>query len=138
VRFDAPVVAAGVLDPDAAQEIRANTEWGETPRVSAADIGEVTLAEDRRSFDFLPGPRAATGTLYVTCEGACPAGTVEVTRGEGGALRAKLQEGDATLGKLRVGMKAGTVFLPPRAEAAAAPSDDQRAALEALGYLGGD
>ncbi len=138
VRFDGAIADAGVLDPDAGQEIRANIEWGETPRVSAADVGEVTLAPDRRSFQFLPGPRAATGTLYVTCEGACPEGALESTAADGAPVRTKIREGDIHLGKLRVGMKPGTIFLPPRGEAAAAPSDDQRAALEALGYLGGD
>ncbi len=131
VRFDAPIADAGVIDPEAERASRANLEWGESPPITVADVGEVHVSADKRTVRFEPGPRAAGHQVQVGCEGPCPPGTVTV-----GATSTLLAAGDLTFGPLRVRATPGTVVTVPRTdEALAAPEDAQLHALEALGYL---
>ncbi len=55
VGLPAPATRAGILDPEALVERRANVEWGETPRRVPADIGEVSLSDDRTTLSIRPG-----------------------------------------------------------------------------------
>jgi len=132
--FDAPVATAGIIDPEAERPARANLEWGELPAVTVAEVGAVDVSEDRRTVRFLPGPRASGHQVYVSCDGACPLGTVTV-----GNLSAPLEAGTTALGELRLDATPGTLLqVPATNEDLAAPESGQMQALEALGYVDPD
>ncbi len=134
--FEAPLADAGVLDPEAARDLRANVEWGEAPKVPASAVGSVTLSDDRRTVSFAPGPEALGQALWFACDGACPSGSVSA---EGGAP-VLLTEGRLALGPAEVRAATGTLLVPTRSaeDALTAPDAAQVEALRQLGYLDGD
>jgi arylsulfatase A-like enzyme len=132
--FDGPIATAGIIDPEAERPARANLEWGELPAVTVAEVGAVELSADRRSVRFLAGPRASGHRIYVSCDGACPLGTVTV-----GNLSAALTPGMLALGELRMEAQPGTLLqVPTTDEDLAAPESGQMQALQALGYVDSD
>lgn len=135
VRFSVPVAAAGVIDPEAERDTRANLEWGEVPPVTVADVGTVTMSEDRLVVRIVPGPKADDHRFWIGCDGACPSGevaTIDATL--------PLAEGDLLLPGGRVEAHLGTVIeVPPTDEHLRGPAEaNQLQALEALGYLAPD
>jgi hypothetical protein len=135
--FDAPVADAGVIDPEAARDLRANLEWGESPKLPVAAVGSVSLESDGRVVRFSPGPEAVGQTLWIACADACPAGTVRAGVSE---VEQPFAEGRQTVGPGELRITAGTLLLPSTAPDASvpAPSDAQVEALRQLGYLDGD
>jgi arylsulfatase len=133
VRFDADVKEAGVIDPEAGREVRANLEWGEVPTLTPKDIAEVSV--DGRDVRIVPG-RSPTGTIYVFGPGPKAKGTV-VAPNESVPLRA----GALRAGNAMLRAAPGTLILVRDTEAQALAEDqDPEAidALKALGYVGGD
>ncbi len=133
---------AGVLDPEAISAHRANLEFGEKPKKTAADVGDVELSADRRSLMFRPG-RVGAGTLYVLFDTA-PTRAVSVARA---GAELPLDGGAWAAGEHRIRVVPGTVIVPPPGEAArivachgraeaSDVSDADLRALEALGYVG--
>ncbi|MDP2305440.1 MAG: sulfatase [Pseudomonadota bacterium] len=134
LRFDAPIAAAGIIDPEAERSSRANLEWGELAAVSIADVGRIVVSPDKLSVRFLPGPRAAGHQLYVSCEEACPPGTILA-----GSGNSPLVEGSLAIGDLRFEAAAGTLLdVPSVEEQLAAPGSAQIQALQSLGYIDPD
>ncbi len=134
VTFDAPILAAGVLDPELNVEVRANLEWGERPERLPEEVGTVVVAEDHRSLVFTPGPKTRGGALYVQCEAApCPTGTFTA-----GPKSGKF-EGSRNLGGSLYVVEPGTLLVPhdrsDNPEEGTAATDAERDQLEALGYL---
>ncbi len=72
VRFDGPLDAAGVVDPEALRPVRANREYGETPPRVADDVAAVTLDTSRTVLRIAPGRAPQGGIVYATCASACP------------------------------------------------------------------
>ena len=133
IEFRADVQEAGVIDPEAGREVRANLEWGEVPPVTAKDVAEVSV--EGRDVKIVPG-RSPTGTIYVLGPGPKAKGTVVAPDGttalKGGAVRA---------GNTMLRATPGTLILVRDTEAQALAEDqDPEAidALKALGYIGGD
>ncbi len=84
LHFDRPVQAF-IFDPEAAQDRRANLEWGEIPLVLPADVRRMQLSEKCRALTFVPGPKGE-GTLALL--GLPPEAEVTVQRERGvGPLR---------------------------------------------------
>lgn len=142
--FTAPIEGAGVIDPEAGNPARANLEWGERPRVTVEAVGPVRISEDRTQVAWLPGPGAKGQSLYITCAGSCPTGTLTV----GSGTTAPMDPGPVAAqgGVLRV--SPGTILVPAMTEAEAiaqvpagtssgeaASASSELEALQALGYV---
>ncbi len=139
LRFDAPIAAAGVVDPEAERETRANLEWGELPEVTRDQVGRIRVGEDQRTVFFTPGPRASGHRIWVTCVATCPAGTLEIGQ-SGRALlgAAPLTAGPIEVGATRVDVRPGTLLeVPEHGEAHAPATAGQLEALKQLGYVDG-
>jgi arylsulfatase A-like enzyme len=149
--FTLPVaaVAAGVLDPESITKRPVNQEWGEQPPKWPADVGTVTLSDDKRTVTFVPGDDP-TGILWVTFDKAVP---IDVTAARGGTpVAATTSAGDGRVvfrvDGARAAFIAGPVIVPPPDEAilmsaiaakkgAAAETDDLQM-LKSLGYIGNE
>ncbi len=133
VSFDADVVEAGIIDPEAGREVRANLEWGEVPPQMRKDIGEVSV--DGRNVRIVPGP-SPSGTVYVLGPGASATGTIVAPTGS-----TPLRSGSLRAGNAMLRATPGTLILvrDTEAQALAAEQDPEAIdALKALGYVGGD
>jgi arylsulfatase A-like enzyme len=132
LRFDAPVEAAAVIDPEAARLRRANLEWGERPPVRPDDVARIQLAPDRRSLRVEPGP---VGEGVIAVLGLPPTAQVSV---EEGATTLPLRPGAARLGGALGQVSVGVVIFPRDSEAArlaARAEGPEREALRAMGYV---
>lgn len=136
VELDAPVEAAGIMDPEAKRHVRANLEWGEAPEKTVADVGTVSLSADKKTLRYEPGPKPQDGALWVQCAvSPCPGGKVSVGERSGTIAGEVVKDRS-----LRVSFEPGWIFVPlvTEAEAIATPASGEMEALEALGYVGGD
>ena len=143
-RLPAPAVAAGVIDPEAAVATPANQAWGEEPNRTEADVGSVTLSDDKQILTFTPAPASSgrvDGLLYVLFEAA--QGTDSLTLRRADAPLEPTTPGSWSMGTDRLRVSAGTVLVPPRSEAdrirtlrgATEDAGENRALLEVLGYV---
>jgi hypothetical protein len=133
VQFATDVQEAGVIDPEAGREVRANLEWGEVPPVTAKDVAAVSL--EGRDVRIVPG-RSPTGTIYVFGPGPKSKGKVVAPNGT-----AALHAGELRAGNTMLRATPGTLVLVRDTEAQALAEDqDPEAidALKALGYVGGE
>lgn len=134
LEFDGPLAAGGVIDPEAGLVTRANLEWGEKPRLTPADVGDVSLSPDRTRAVFRPGRAAKGGTFYVACEGPCPDGVVVV----GGDIRTPITPGGIPAAGAILRATAAPVIRPTRSEAdaiGAVAGSGEMETLKALGYV---
>ncbi len=149
--FPTPALAADILDPERVSDHPANQVWGETPRLTPADIGRATLSEDGRTLRVVGG-RIGQGRLWVRFPEDVDVETL-IVKTEG------RPEEPARGGRMRragwsVIATAGPVLVPGADEAeriAACQGADRQASqgstdahdgatmglLEALGYVGG-
>lgn len=133
IEFATDVQEAGVIDPEAGREVRANLEWGEVPPLTAKDIATVSV--EGRVVRIVPG-RSPTGTIYVLGPGPKSKGKVVGPNGT-----AALSAGALRAGNTMLRATPGTLILVRDTEAQALAEDqDPEAidALKALGYVGGD
>ena len=124
--FPAPLLDAGVIDPEAARPRRANLEWGEIPPVRPQDVAAVTLSADRAVVTITPGS-SPTGTVYLLGPGA----QAQARTADGRVLA----DGHASA-TLRIA--AGTIIVPQDSEAArltALADPESWDALKAMGYV---
>lgn len=136
---DAQPYAAGIVDPEAGEATRANLEWGEKPRLTPADVGD--LRRDGDGFVFRP-QRAAGQTLWFACAAACAAPLVTAADGRAQTL----VDGEQEFGGLKLTAHRGWMLMPTRTEADAlktlpvsqAGSNDEMQQLELLGYVAPD
>ncbi|HHO54570.1 MAG TPA: hypothetical protein ENK18_27775 [Deltaproteobacteria bacterium] len=145
LQLPAPAFMAGVLDPEAIVEHRANIEWGETPKHLPEDIGEVELSEDKKTLIFEPGefPKGIVYVMFETPQD--PIGARLLV----GAQAVELEQGKRGMvwkdGEQSVLLDPGTVLIPPPTEAermgigpGATSSDDENTKMLCeLGYLQG-
>jgi len=136
--------AAGVLDPEAIAEHRANVEWGEIPKKLPADVGEVELSADARTVTYRPGPKP-DGMLYVLFAEPADAAAATVTvDGQEVALLTDPSGAAAwSQGNQQLELRPGTVVIPPPTEAdrmglgpGAEGATDEMDLLRELGYVG--
>jgi hypothetical protein len=142
ITLPAPALGADVLEPEATMARRANLEWGEPPKKTASQVGQVTLADDKRSLVFTPGT-SPTGIVWVQFEEAQLASgvtlkrqgkTLALTEAKNGTFRHKAS-------KTSVVIDPGTLLVPPPGEAAlmealaASKGEDLTADEEALRLL---
>jgi hypothetical protein len=139
----APARAAGVLDPEAIAEHRANIEWGEIPKKLPSDVGSTELSDDRTVLTFTPGPKA-DGMLYVLFEQPVdPSGATLQIDGQPATLAALGDNLQWTKGPNSLEIRPGTVVVPPPTEAdrmGLGPGAEGGAStmelLKELGYVG--
>jgi len=136
LRFQSPVQEAGVIDPEAARERRANLEWGERPPVLPAEVATVTVSEDGLDVHVVPGSQP-NGTLYVLGPALDDPGTVVSAEGEH-----PLQPSLRLVGGSRVRFRSGTIIVPRQSEAdflhldfGSSDDDASIQALRELGYM---
>jgi hypothetical protein len=132
IEFGADVKEAGVIDPEAGREVRANLEWGEVPPTTAKDVATVSV--EGRDVRIVPG-RSPSGTIYVLGPGPKSKGKVVSPKGT-----AALHPGALRAGNTMLKATPGTLILVRDTEAQALAEDqDPEAidALKALGYVGG-
>jgi len=142
IALPAPAIGADVLNPEAAMARRANLEWGEAPKKTAEEVGQVALAEDKRSLVFTPGT-APTGIVWVQFETAQDASGVSVSRGGSTLAFEESKNGTHRWKEPRssIVVAPGTVLVPPPGEAslmqalAARNGEDLTADEEALRLL---
>ena len=103
---------AGVVDPEAGEETRANLEWGEKPNLLQSDLGE--LRPDGDGWIFRP-MRAAGQTLWFGCAQTCPDGTITAAN----ESSAPLTEGEILVGGMKLQASRGWMLRPTRTEAEA-------------------
>jgi hypothetical protein len=134
ITFDAPVFAAGVMDPEFNEKTRANLEWGEHPRVTPEEVGAAGLSADGRVATFTPGTDAPGHTWWVQCiEVTCPDATLAM-----GDKSVRLSTADRLAGGTRYAVEDGWVHIPldsgdrPEAETEVGSQMEQ---LEELGYV---
>lgn len=141
-----PALTAGVLDPEAVTRKPVNKVWGERPPRTPADVGEVTLSEDRSVVRFRSGPHGQ-GVLYVLFKEASDPADARLHYPGDDTPRRPTRGVWAAQG-LTLEVRPGAVVVPPPDEAARIracelaqgeddPTGDERALLEALGYVGG-
>ncbi len=134
VIFEEPVREAGVIDPEAVRERRANLEWGERPLTLPADVARVSVSEDGLTVRVEPGPDP-DGTIYVLGPGL-DARAVVVD----GEEQMPLQPALRMVAGGRVRFRSGTLIVPKESEADYLHLDfgstDDDAAIEALRELG--
>jgi hypothetical protein len=141
IELPAPAVTAGVLDPEAIIEHRANIEWGELPKKLPGDVGHVTLSDDKKKVTFAPGPDAS-GMLYVLFDAPQTADGAKVALGEKPLPLSPAKRGRAWReGKREIIVDPGTIAIPPPTEAdrmgigpGAEGAAGEMAELCALGY----
>jgi len=139
----APARAAGVLDPEATAEHRANIEWGEIPKQLPADVGSVALSDDGTVVTFTPGPKA-NGMLYVLFDAPHDvAGASLAVDGQAAELSVADSKATWKQGPNELSLLPGTVIVPPPTEAdrmglgpGAEGGDDEMDLLRELGYVG--
>ena len=150
ITFADPVVGADVLDPEAVTKRPANQEWGEVPKRTPAQVGAVTITEDRRTIRFVPGPDPR-GVLWVTFA-ALPTTAPTASRAGRPLALTPTAPGRAPrwiwlVGRERLAVTIGPVVLPPadeailmaaRAAGEGAASEQDIDLLQSLGYLHGD
>lgn len=129
-------LTAGIIDPESGEQTRANLEWGEHPRLTVADVGELR-SDAPGSWSFRPA-RAAGQTLFVACAGPCPGGSIEGAGGE----KAPLADGEIALGAMKLQVRQGVLLRPTRTEADAlatlpstAGTSQEMEQLKLLGYV---
>ncbi|NOY28389.1 MAG: sulfatase, partial [Oligoflexia bacterium] len=136
--FDQPVSGAGVIDPEASRTHRANLEWGETPVLSPEEVATVTVSDDGRTVQIVPGSHGK-GTVYILG----PTARSSATLGSGGKA---VGPGALNAAGVRLTVQPGIVIAPTETEQAAlaavqgqtgdsGPSAEQVQALRSLGYL---
>ena len=59
IRLPEPALAALIVDPEAETRSPANQVWGQPPKRTTDDIGQLEVADDKRSVTFTP----ASGTI---------------------------------------------------------------------------
>lgn len=137
----ARALLAGVLDPEAIVEHRANIEWGEQPKKLPFEVGAATLSADGTTLTFAPGS-SPDGILYVLYEKAVDPRGVKATLG-GTPIAFHDDPSGPTWSDaaFSVVIAPGTVVVPPATEAArmglglrAAAKTSDIALLCALGY----
>lgn len=146
--FPKRATGAGVIDPEnLLAGGRANKAWGEKPRKTPEDVGEVALAEDGLSLTLTPGSKA-DGVLWVRfdeevgTEGASLALGDKALSLEQSARKATYVGATGT----RVTIEPGMIVVPPPDEAArmrslAAPGSresSETCQLCQLGYIVGE
>lgn len=129
-------MTAGIIDPEAGEETRANLEWGEHARLVPADVGDLR-PEGQNTWIFRPA-RAAGQTLYFACAGPCAEGTIGAVDGSNAALR----DGKIEVGGMKLNASRGFMLRPTRTEADAlaalptsAGSSQEMEQLKLLGYV---
>jgi hypothetical protein len=141
LKLPKPCRVAGVIDPEAFAQRRANQVWGETPPVLTDDVATVLVSEDRQTLTITTGT-AGSGTLYVLFDHSTSVGGTLTTRDGVWQVREGPQVGVPVVGRMDV--RPGTVIQPPKGEAAlieeqvgAVPSADvsTRELLIRLGYM---
>jgi arylsulfatase A-like enzyme len=138
-----PADDAFVLEPERTIAVRANEEWGETPKKVVADIGEVTLSDDKKTLTWKPGPKPTGGVIFVRFP--APVGVAGAAMQFGAEALPTETDAEGRLSwstaTMNITIAPGTVFVPPIDEAermANRVSEDQRAMLAQLGYLDSD
>jgi arylsulfatase A-like enzyme len=138
----AEALSAGVIDPEHITRTPVNQEWGEVPKLRPADVGEVTLSDDKRTVRVLAGPRGK-GRLYVRFDQ--PAPTTELTATLGGVAGTGNEQGRISWQVGSVAPQPGIVIVPPvdeatrmKACATGSGTEEEIEQLRALGYIGGD
>ena len=143
VQLPAPILGAGVLDPETDLVHRANREWGEPPKQYPDDIGTVAVDDDRMAFEFTPGPDSA-GILWVQADTPIDLARVTLTRGDDLPLTDSPDGHRWGSGTETIRIQGGPVLVPPPGEAArmgigvsrdGATSTEERRKLCLLGYL---
>ncbi len=141
LHFSEPIDRAGVIDPEAAVQRRANLEWGELPATLPDDVAQVSLSDDHHSVTITPGPKPS-GTVYLLG----PSAYADVQLVDEQSIR-PLQAGRQPVAHGNIVLKPGTVIVPLETEAAAlaawhtgdaddGASAEQIEVLQALGYVG--
>lgn len=136
-----PCEAAGVIDPEAAREHRANFAWGERPPISPEDVATVERSEDGLRLTVRRGS-SGQGTLWVRFADEVPElFAIEDAHGKRlGATRPGQRRLQLRGDVLRV--RPGVVLDPPPTEASRVrareeTTDEETCTLCALGYLSG-
>jgi arylsulfatase A-like enzyme len=148
VEIDLPAKAlgAGILDPEAVIEHRANLEWGEIAKRLPEQVGMASLSEDGTRVTIAPGPQPE-GIVWVRFAGPVDPTEAKV-RLDGKPLMletvATPAGARASAGSNLITLTAGQVVVPPPTEHArmmklaeigdVAVSEQQM--LEELGYIG--
>ena len=119
VTLPAAALGADVLDPEATLAKRANLEWGEPPKRTAAEVGTVVLSEDKRKLVFTPGSKPS-GVIWVQFEQTQSAAGVQLIRDD---QPLEMEDGKNETrrwrqSKLHITVDPGTVLVPPPGEAA--------------------
>jgi arylsulfatase len=138
IALPAPAIDAFVVDPERTVAVRVNEEWGEKPKKTSADIGEVRLSDDKRTLVWTPGAKPTGGTLFVRFDQEVdPQGARLSYQGRELPLAATDGGWGWAANAMNITLVPGTVFVPPpdEAERMAAASQDERAMLEGLGYI---
>jgi arylsulfatase A-like enzyme len=135
----ADALVADVLDPELHTRQRANQEWGEVPKVLPSDVGQLTLADDKRTIRFVAGPKGK-GKLYVRfAEPTAFAGLGATLRGTEATIDAR---GKLTWKNASVEVSPGVVLVSPESEVSrmkqcgnGTSTDAELEELRALGYI---
>lgn len=131
VEFDQAPTHAGVIDPEAGLNRRANLEWGEYPAVRPEHVALVSYEDGR--LQVQPGP-LGSGSLYLL--GPTPASTARLRVGEG--VR-PLTVGRHELGEGALTVRPGSLLVPQEHESVPGGEEpanaEQIEALQVLGYL---
>lgn len=133
VVFTAPVEEAGVIDPEAGRQVRANLEWGERPQILSQDVASVVLSDDHLTVNITPGPSIGGQTLFIACPPkGCP--EAQIVSGD---LQIPLQEESKTVfSEASLQAHLGTILLQRITEAEELSGTVEGAQIEALKVLG--
>ena len=143
IALPVPAIDAFVVDPERTVAVRANEEWGEKPKKTTADIGEVTLSADKQTLTWMPGPRPTGGVIFVRFEQQADVKVAKIRHNDVELPLAESPEGGFgwNTKAMSIALVPGTVFVPPPDEAeqmARAASSDEAEMLINLGYLQAD
>lgn len=145
VRFQLPATATGadVLDPEATMAHRANLEWGEMPKKTAEEVGEVQLSDDRMTITFTPGT-SPIGVIWAQFDAPIQVSDVKVEQ-SGEALEHTGTDVQRIWMKQdrKLILRSGPMLVPPPGEAARMKalagesnvSADETQLLMELGYI---
>lgn len=142
IQLPAKAVYADVLEPERNVAVRANEEWGETPKKRKEDIGVVTLADDGMSLTWQPGKKPTGGVLFVQFEADADPKGAKIQHGGQDLPMSTSDAGEWgwNSSAMSITIVPGTVFKPPPDEAdrMAAAAADERQMLIDLGYIAPD
>ncbi len=139
-----PALWAEVVPPSMTIPDPANQAWGEPPRRDIAEIGSVTLSDDKKTLTYAAGTRPKDGLIFVRFASDASPDQARLLAGDEELLLLRATVWSHASPERTIRIEPGTVLQPPPSEAdrmraaSGEASADEILQLCQLGYITGE